>query len=89
VEQNLRRLIERARAAGITVADDDDFESYLRLHEMTMRHHGAAVYLPPTAFRRWFEGVRAAGLGRLYQARLPEGTSVASRRKSSSRVVTR
>jgi hypothetical protein len=78
VEQNLRRLIERARAAAITVADDDDFDSYLRLHEMTMRRHGAALYLPPPAFRRWFEGVRAAGIGRLYQARLPDGTSVAA-----------
>lgn len=78
VEQNLRRLIDRAEAENITVAEDDDFESFLQLHEKTMAHHGAARYLEPGAFRRWFTLLRAAGLGRLYQARLPDGTSVAA-----------
>jgi hypothetical protein len=78
VEQNLRRLVERCAAEGVGFTDDDDFESFLALHRLTMSHHGAATYLPDDAFRVWFHALHRAGLCRLFQARLPDGQVVAA-----------
>jgi len=78
VEQNLRRLVERCQGQGVVVTDDDDLDSFLRLHAMTMDRHGAETYLPPAAFRQWFTALKASNLVRLFQARLPEGEAIAS-----------
>ena len=76
IEQNLRRLIDRCGKQGMVVAEDDDFDSYFRMHVETHERKGAAVYLPQAAFERYFRRLRAAGLMRLYHARLPGGQSV-------------
>src|SRR5207302_745750 len=47
---------------------------HLQLHE----RKGAPLYLPKQAFERWFRRLKAAGLARLFQARLPEGRSIAA-----------
>ena len=78
MEQNLRRLVERCQAQGVTITDDDDFQSFLRLHALTMDRHGAGTYLPMPAFRQWFTALKASNLVRLLQARLPEGEAIAS-----------
>jgi len=78
IEQNLRRLIDRCAADGMLVTEDDDFHAFLRLHHLTMEHHGTEAYLPPSGFRRWFELARGSGLAHLFHARLPDGTSVAA-----------
>jgi hypothetical protein len=62
VEQNLRRLIDRARNAGMTLCDGDDaFDDFFRLHAATLDRHGAGVYLPRDAFRRVLHDLRRNG----------------------------
>ena len=78
IEQNLRRLIKRSEQADLTVAEDDDFESFFDLHYQTHQRKGSPVYLPKEKYRRYIERLRASGLGRLYHVRLPSGQSVAS-----------
>jgi hypothetical protein len=78
MEQNLRRLVDRCAGQGLVVTDDDDFPGFHRLHLLTMKRHSADAYLPEPAFRHWFELLHAAGLCRLYQARLPDGQAVAA-----------
>jgi predicted DNA-binding ribbon-helix-helix protein len=78
VEQNLRRLVDRCAEQNIAHTEDDDFESFLRLHKLTMSHHEAALYLPDDPFRRWFETLHRSGLRRLFHARLPSGESIAA-----------
>ena len=78
VEQNLRRLVDRCASQGITFAEDDDFTSFYDLHRRTLDRKDAATYLPEAAFRGLFTRLKAAGLCRLYQARLPDGQAVAA-----------
>jgi hypothetical protein len=78
VEQNLRRLVDRCAEQNMTHTDDDDFESFLRLHKLIMNHHEAALYLPDAPFRRWFELLHRSGLCRLFHARMPSGESIAA-----------
>ncbi|MGH7585905.1 MAG: GNAT family N-acetyltransferase [Gemmatimonadales bacterium] len=78
VEQNLRRLVDRCERDGLTVAEDDDFASFHALHVRTLDRKDAHPYLPPGPFRRYWEGIRRAGLGRLYHARLADGRAIAS-----------
>jgi hypothetical protein len=78
VEQNLRRLVDRCTEQNMSHTADDDFESFLRLHRLTMNHHEAALYLPDDSFRRWFEKLYKSGLCQLFQARLPSGESIAA-----------
>lgn len=78
MEQNLRRLVERARGLGMTLVADEDFASFFRLHEQTAQRKGAPIYLPSDAFSRFFEQLQAQGLCRLYHARLPDGRTAAS-----------
>lgn len=78
VEQNLRRLIDRCARDGMTVAEDDDFESFHALHVRTLDRKDAQPYLPAEPFRRYWRGIRAAGVGRLFHARLPDGRVIAS-----------
>jgi hypothetical protein len=78
VEQNLRRLVDRCAEQNIRHTEDDDFESFLRLHKLTMTHHDAALYLPDAQFRRWFETLHSSGLCRLFHARASGGASIAA-----------
>lgn len=78
VDQNLRRLVERCAARGVEITEDDDFDSYYRLHLQTHERKGAPLYLPLPAYRRFFERLRSQSLCRLYHARLAGGRAVAS-----------
>jgi hypothetical protein len=78
VEQNLRRLVRRCEREGMTLTDDDDFESFFRLHAGNAERKSLGLYLPGPAFRGYFEALRAAGLCRLYHARLPSGRAVST-----------
>jgi hypothetical protein len=68
IDQNLRRLIQRCEREGVTYREDDDFDALFRLHLKTHQRKGAPLYLPETAFRAFFNDVRAAGLARLGHA---------------------
>ncbi len=78
VEQNLRRLIDRCGRQGICFTDDDDFDSFFRLHNQLHERKGAPLYFPRSVFEGWFHRLKAAGLCRLFQARLPDGQSLAA-----------
>jgi hypothetical protein len=78
VEQNLRRLIERARGLGLTTSVDEDFESFYRLHRATAERKGAPLYLGSGEFRRLYEELNGRDLCHLYHARLPDGRVAAS-----------
>jgi len=78
IEQNLRRLIKRCERDGMTVGEGEDFDDFFRLHAATMDRKEQGLYLPQGEFRRYFESLRAAGLCRLFHARLPDGRPVAS-----------
>jgi hypothetical protein len=79
VEGNLRRLIKRCTEVdGLSFTDDDDFDSFFRLHSVTLGRRRLPTYLPRLPFRRFIERLRAAGLARLQHARLPNGTAIVS-----------
>jgi hypothetical protein len=78
VEENRRRLIERGRAKGLTVAVDEDFSAFYRLHAGTAARKGAPLYLSSESFRQLYETLREQNLCRLYHARLPDGRVAAS-----------
>ena len=78
VEQNLRRLVERARQQGLSLVEDDDFERFYALHLATLERHDTAPYLPPEAFAEWFRRLRTAGLCSLFHARTADGRVAAS-----------
>jgi hypothetical protein len=77
VDQNLKRLIRRCERDGVSYREDADFDALFRLHWQTHRRKGAPLYLPETAFRRFFERVHACGLARLGHA-VFDGKVVAS-----------
>jgi hypothetical protein len=72
VDQNLRRLIRRCERDGVSYREDTDFDALFRLHWQTHRRKGAPLYLPETAFRRFFERVQRHGLARLGHAVLDD-----------------
>ena len=78
VEQNLRRLVKRCSEQGLQITEDEDFESFYRMHVDTAERKGAPLYLPKAEFSRFFSTLRELGLCRLYHARLPNGQSVSS-----------
>lgn len=78
IEQNCRRLIERAEKGGVTVSETPDFQSFYKLHLTTAHRKGAPVYLPEKIFRKFFDTIQQNGLGRLFHAHLPNGEIVAS-----------
>ena len=78
IEQNLRRLVNRAEKEGITATEDDDFESFFRLHASTMDRKDRGVYLGADRFERYFRALYAQGKATLFHARLADGTSVAT-----------
>lgn len=78
IEQNLRRLIQRCEREGVQVTQDDDFESFHRMHVETHERKGAPLYLPGKAFREYFETLAKKGLLRLYHARMKDGKSISS-----------
>ncbi len=78
VEQNLRRLVTRCAHEGMQLTDDDDFDSFWRMHVETVERKGLVRYLPEGAFRGLFATLHEQGLCRLYHARLPEGKSISS-----------
>jgi hypothetical protein len=79
VEGNLRRLIRRCTEVdGLRFTDDDDFDSFFRLHALTLGRRRIPTYLPERTFRSFVQRVRAAGIARLHHARLPDGTAIAS-----------
>lgn len=78
VEQNLRRLVERARQQGLVFVEDDDFNGFYALHAATLGRRDVAAYLPRDQFARWFERLRAQKIARLYHARMPDGRIAAT-----------
>ncbi|MEP6492891.1 MAG: GNAT family N-acetyltransferase [bacterium] len=78
IEQNLRRLIDRCGRNETAFTDDDDFDSFFRLHSSTMERVAFQVYLPHAAFRTYFETLSRQGLIKLFHARLPEGQAIAT-----------
>ena len=78
VEQNLRRLVERARQAGMVFTRDDDFDGFYALHAATLLRRDVAAYLPRDRFARWYARLRAQDMARLYHARMPDGRIAAT-----------
>jgi hypothetical protein len=78
VEQNLRRLCNRCSAQNVQFADDDDIDSFIRLHEQTSSRRGIREYLPADRFRRYFQRLHAQQLCRVFHARTAEGRVMSS-----------
>ena len=79
VEHNLRRLIKRCETRDqLQFTDDTDFDAFYRLHVSTLGRRGVGAYLPEPAFRQYFAELHAAGLARLFHARLPDGRPIAT-----------
>lgn len=78
IAQNQRRLITRAESLGITVADDDDYAGFYRLHCEIAQRKRVPIYLSEAAFCTYLQRLRDQDLGRLYHARLPDGCAVAT-----------
>ncbi len=78
IEQNLRRLIQRCEREGMQFTDDDDFDSFYRMHRQTHERKGAPLQLPEKEFRTYFQKLRASGLAKLYHARIADGRSISA-----------
>ena len=78
VEQNLRRLVKRCTGDGLQLTDDDDFDSFWRMHAATVERKGTDLYLPREQFQQFFSSLHRLDLCRLYHARLPTGQSISS-----------
>jgi hypothetical protein len=78
MEQNLRRLVTRCTREGFQFTEDDDFESFYRLHHLTHVRKGAAIYLPEAAFHRYFSRLRSQDLCRLFHARTDNGRVIST-----------
>lgn len=78
VEQNLRRLVQRSSQQGIRFTEDDDFESFFRLHAAGVARKGMPLYLPRDRFSRFVAQLGAQGLCRIFHARLPNGLSISA-----------
>ena len=78
IDQNLRRLVDRARGLGLELVVDEDFGAFYDLHASTGERKGAPVYLPREAFSLYYERLAALGLCALFHARTPDGTVAAS-----------
>jgi|tagenome__1003787_1003787.scaffolds.fasta_scaffold20988254_6 hypothetical protein len=78
VEQNLRRLVQRCEREGVLFSDDDDFDSFLRMHELTVTRKGMTAYLPSELFKKYFVSLKSRNLCRLFHARLPNGRAISS-----------
>lgn len=78
IEQNLRRLVERADLNKIVMTQDDDFDSFYSLHLDTHNRKGAPLYLPQESFVRFYQLLRERNLGQLFQARSADGKVIAS-----------
>lgn len=78
VDKNLRRLIKRCESNGMLLTEDDDFDSFFRMHEGTHDRKGSPIYLERARFEKYFKSLKEAGVARLYSARLEDGTPVAS-----------
>jgi hypothetical protein len=78
VEQNLRRLVRRAEREGVVMTEDNDFDSFFRMHLETHQRKGAPLYLPRQQFKEYFTRLNEKGLATLYHARLDSGHSVAA-----------
>jgi hypothetical protein len=78
IEQNLRRLVDRCARADVQFTCDDDFDSFFRLHALTMERVDGSLYLPRAAFARYYELLARQRLAQLFHARLPDGRVVAS-----------
>lgn len=78
VEQNLRRLIERAESQGLSFSEDQDFGAFFSLHASTLERHGTGTYLPRASFERFVQTLGERNLGRLYLVRAPDGRAVAA-----------
>jgi len=78
IEQNLRRLIDRCGRNETAFTDDEDFDSFFRLHTSTMERVEFQVYLPEAAFRTYFATLARQGLAKLFHARLTDGRAIAT-----------
>ena len=78
IEQNLRRLIDRCARNDVEFAEDDDFESFFRLHTLTMERVDFRVYLPKAAFQKYYETLARQGLAKLFHARYSGAPAIAS-----------
>jgi hypothetical protein len=78
IEQNLRRLIDRCSRSNVQFTCDDDFDSFFRLHALTMERVDGPLYLPRAAFERYYALLAQRRLAQLFHARLPDGQVVAS-----------
>lgn len=78
IEPNLRRLIRRCERDGMTLATDDDFGDFYRLHVATLGRKGVATYLPEAAFSAFYGRLASAQLARIFHVRLADGRAAAS-----------
>lgn len=78
VEKNCRRLIDRCREQGMQYTEDDDFESFFRLHQQISDRKDAPLYLPKEKFLAFFKSLQSQGLARLAHARMTDGRSIAA-----------
>ncbi len=76
MEQNLRRLVNRGIKNGLVFTEDEDFDSFYKLHSDTYQRKGLSLYFSENKYRKYFELLRAKNLGRLHQVRLDNGKSI-------------
>lgn len=77
IDQNQRRLIHRAEERGLVCSEDDDYDSFFRLHLAVHQRKKSPLYLPEAAYKQFLTRLQEQNLCRLYHARLPNGQAVA------------
>ena len=77
-DKNIRRLVRKAAENGVRLTEDLETAELHRLHSLTAERKGSPVYLPADRFDRLIRRLHAAGVCRVFQARLSDGTIAAA-----------
>jgi len=78
MEQNLRRLVNRAEKNGVQFITEGDFDAFFDLHYETHRRKGSPLYLEKEAYSKYVARLRENKLAKIYSAAMPDGNEVAS-----------
>lgn len=78
MEQNLRRLVNRADKNEVQFFTEGDFDSFFELHYQTHARKGSPLYLEKPAYEKYVSRLKEKKLAKIYAAAMPDGKIVAS-----------
>ena len=78
IDSNLKRLIRRGEKEGLLFNDAGNFDDFYAMHVETANRKRSPIYMERTMFGEFVANLMRAGIARLFEARTPDGTTIAS-----------